>query len=162
MNVEHPQRKKFLVDLSRANFVQHEGDRQQSERAREAAALEGLPTRTERAKFVRRVVGEPKTVTERMTLVLNAHRELDRQCFIQAKAADMEVDNLTVADVAYPLVTKRLVGVFQEQLVHVRNWCISDDPERLPYVRFGRVNFHSMWPLQERCRAERKRPRHSI
>ncbi len=143
MNAEHPRRKKFLVDLSRAIFVQHEGDRQQLERAREAAGLEGLPTRTERVKFVRRVIGEPKTVAERMTLVLNAHRELDRQCLTQAEAAGMEVDNLTVADVAYPLVTKRLVGVFQQQLVHVRNGCISDDPERLLYVRVGRVNFHS-------------------
>ena len=50
----------------------------------------------------------------------------------------MEVDNLTVADVAYPLVTKRLTGVFQQQLVHVRNGCISDDLERLPYVKVGK------------------------
>lgn len=50
------------------------------------------------------------------------------------------MDNLTVADVAYPLITKRLVGVFQQQLVHVRNGCISDDPERLPYVKVGRVH----------------------
>lgn len=78
-----------------------------------------------------------------MTLVLNAHRELDRQCLIQAEAAGMEVDNLTAADVAYPLVIKRLAGVFQQQHVYVRNGCISDDPECLPYVRVGRVNFHS-------------------
>ncbi len=25
-------------------------------------------------------------------------------------------------------------GVFQQQLVHVRNRCISDDPDHLPYV----------------------------
>jgi hypothetical protein len=87
MNAEHPRRKEFLVDLSRAIFVQHEGDRQQLERVREAAGLEGLPTRTERVKFVRRVVGDPKTVADRMTLVLNAHRELDRQCRTQAEVA---------------------------------------------------------------------------
>jgi hypothetical protein len=50
------------------------------------------------------------------------------------------VDNLTVADVAYPIVTKRLMGVFQQQLVHVRN---GDDPEHLPYVKVGTVNYHS-------------------
>ena len=55
----------------------------------------------------------------------------------------MEVDNLTVTDVAYPLVTKRLTGVFHQQLVHVRNGCISDDPERPPYVKVGTVNYHS-------------------
>ena len=55
----------------------------------------------------------------------------------------MEVDNLTVADIAYPLVTKRMIGVLQQQLVHVRNGCISDDPERLPYVSVGTTNYHS-------------------
>ncbi len=33
-------------------------------------------------------------------------------------------------------------GVFQQQLVHVRNGCISDDPNHLPYVRVGAINFH--------------------
>ena len=51
-----------------------------------------------------------------MVLVLKAHRELDSQCRAQAEAAGMEVENLTVADIAYPLVTKRVVGVFQQQL----------------------------------------------
>ena len=78
-----------------------------------------------------------------MILVLRAHREIDSQCRTQAEAAGMEVDNLTVADVAYPLVTRRLTGVFQQQLVHVRNGCISDDPERLPYVKVGTINYHS-------------------
>ena len=143
MNAEHPRRKKFLVDLSHAIFMQHEGDQQQLMKAREAAGLEGPPTRTERVKFIRRVVGEPESVAERMVLVLKAHRELDYQCRSQAEAAGMEVDNLTVADVAYPLVTRRLMGVFQQQLVHVRNGCISDNPDHLPYVKVGTVNFHS-------------------
>ena len=100
MNAEHPRRKKFLIDLSHAIFVQHEGDRQQLMKAKEAAGLEGPPTRTERVKFIRRVVGEPESVAERMVLVLKAHQELDCQCRSQAKPAGMEVDNLTVADVA--------------------------------------------------------------
>ena len=55
----------------------------------------------------------------------------------------MEVDNLTVADVAYPLVTRRVMSVFQQQLVHVRNGCIFDNPDHLPYVKVGTVNYHS-------------------
>jgi hypothetical protein len=78
-----------------------------------------------------------------MTLVLQAHRELDAQCRVQAEAAGMEADNLKVADIAYPLVTKRMMGVFQQQLIHVRNGCIFDDPERLPFVKVGMVNYHS-------------------
>ena len=89
------------------------------------------------------MVGDPPSVANRMTMVLNAHRELDCQCQSQAKAAGMNVENLTVADVAYPLVTKRVMDVFQRQLVHVRNGCISDDPEHLPYVQVGSINFHS-------------------
>ena len=80
MNAEHPRRKKFLVGLSQAIFAQHEGDREQLMRARQAAELEGPPTRTERVKFIRRVVGEPENVAARMTLVLKAHQEIDRQC----------------------------------------------------------------------------------
>ena len=57
-------------------------------RAREAAGLEGPPTRTERVKFIRRVVGEPESVARRMTLVLQAHRELDAQCRVQAEAGN--------------------------------------------------------------------------
>ena len=81
-----------------------------------------------------------RSVAEQMVLVLKAHRELDCQCRTQAEAAGM--DNLTVTDVAYPLVTKRLTGVYQQQLVHVRNGCISDDPECLPYVKVGTINYH--------------------
>ena len=143
MNAEHPRRKKFLVDLSQAIFAQHEGDREQLMRARQAAELEGPPTRTERVKFIRRAVGEPENVAARMTLVLKAHQEIDRQCRSQAEAAGMAVDNITVADVAYPLVTKKLIAVYQQQLVHVQNGCISDDPERLPYVKVGTINYHS-------------------
>ena len=35
-----------------------------------------------------------------------------------------------------------IAGVFQ-QLVHVRNGYISDDPDHLPYVRVGSINFHN-------------------
>ena len=143
MNAEHPRRKKFLVDLSHAIFVQHEGDWQQLMEARETAGLEGPLTRVERVKFIRRVVGEPESVAERMTLVVKAHRELDLQCRSQAEAAGMEVDNLTAADVAYPLITKKVMGVFRQQLVHVHNGCISDDPQHLPYEKVGTVNYHS-------------------
>ena len=47
MNAEHPCRKKFLVDLSHAIFMQHEGDRKQLLEARVhvAAGLDGPPTR---------------------------------------------------------------------------------------------------------------------
>ena len=84
MNAEHPRRKKFLIDLSHAIFMQHEGDRQKLLNAKEAAELEGPPTRAERVKFIRRVVGDPDSVAERMVLVLKAHRELDHQCRTQA------------------------------------------------------------------------------
>ena len=105
MNAEHPCRKKFLVDLSQAIFIQHEGDRLSLMEAKKAARLEGPPTRTERVKFVRRIVGDPDSVAGRMILVLKAHQELDNQCRTQAEAAGMDISNLTVADVAYPLIT---------------------------------------------------------
>jgi hypothetical protein len=143
MNAEHPRRKKFLIDLSHAIFVQHEDDLKDLMRARKAAGFKGPPTRVERVKFIRRVVGEPESVAERMILVLKAHRELDSQCRSQAEAVGMEVDNITVADIAYPLITQRVMAVYQQQLVHVRNGCISDDPENLPYVRVGTTNYHS-------------------
>ena len=65
----------------------------------------------ERVKFIRRVVDKLASVAQRMTLVLQAHRELDAQCRSQAAAAGLKVDELTVADVAYPLVTGRLMAV---------------------------------------------------
>ena len=143
MNAEHPRRKKFLVDLSQAIFSQHEDDRNKLMVARKAAGLEGPMTRTERYKFIRRVIGSPLSVADRMTLVLNAHRELDKQCRGQAGRSRMAVDDLSVAHVAYPLITSRVMGVFQQQLVHVRNGCISDDPNNLPYVQVGTTNYHN-------------------
>ena len=59
INAEHSGRKKFLIDLSQAIFVQHEVNRQELMSAREAAGLEGLPSTAERVKFIRRVVGDP-------------------------------------------------------------------------------------------------------
>ena len=135
MNAKHPRRKKFLIDLSHTIFVQKEGDRKE---LMEAARLEGPPTRAERVKFVRRVVGEP--VAKRMILVLNTHHEIDSQCRLQAEAAGLEVDNLTVADIAYPLITKsdrRLPAApcLRPQRLHLRR-------PRAPAIR-GTINFHS-------------------
>ena len=98
--------------MSKAIFIQHQGDRQKLVEARHAARLEGPPTRTERVKFIRRVVGAPDDVAERMLLVLKAHKELDNQCRSQAEFAGLEVENLSVADIAYPLVTKSDRSVF--------------------------------------------------
>ena len=82
MNAEHPWRKKFLIDLSQAIFIQHQVDQQKLVEARRATRLEG--PRTERVKFIRRVVGALDNVAERMLLVLKAHKELDNQCRSQA------------------------------------------------------------------------------
>ena len=127
--------------MSQAIFIQHKGDLEALTEARVAAHLVGPSTRTERIKFIRRVVGEPKDVADRMIAVLNAHRELDCQCQKQAKAAGLSIDDITVADIAYPLITKRVMDVFQRQLIHVRNGCISDDPQQLPCVCVGTVDF---------------------
>ena len=35
------------------------------------------------------------------------------------------------------------MGVFQQQLFHVYNRCISDDPDWLPYVRVSTINDYS-------------------
>ncbi len=53
------------------------------------------------------------------------------------------MDDLTVADIAYHLITNRVISVFKNQLVHVKNGCISDDPERLPFVKVGTINYHT-------------------
>ena len=90
-------------------FVQHESDRQQLMKVREAAGLEGPPY-------------APDSVAERMITVLKAHRELDFQCHSQAEAAGLEV-NLTVADIAHPLITQRVMDAFQQQLIHIHNGC---------------------------------------
>ena len=63
-----------------------------------------------------------------MTLVLKTHQEIDCQSQSQAEAAG---------------ITKKLIAVYQQQLAHVLNGCMSDDPERLPYVKMGTINYHS-------------------
>ena len=60
-DTEDPCRKKLLTDLSKAIFVQHTGDCDKLTAARQAADLQGPPTRTERVKFIRQVVNEPTT-----------------------------------------------------------------------------------------------------
>ena len=57
-----------------------------------------------------RVVGASDNVAEWMLLVLKAHKEFDDQCCTQAESAGLKVKNLSVADIAYPLVTKRVIG----------------------------------------------------
>ncbi len=39
INAEHPRRKKFLVDLSQAIFVQHQGDRDRLMEARSTSSV---------------------------------------------------------------------------------------------------------------------------
>ena len=36
-----------------------------------------------------------------------------------------------------------MIPWFHQQLVHVRNGCISDHPTHLPYVKVGKTNFHN-------------------
>lgn len=63
--------------------------------------------------------------------------ELDSQCHSQAEAAGMEVDNLTVADIAYTLITKRVTGVFQQLFHFCNGWREPTVKENLPYVKVG-------------------------
>jgi len=72
-----------------------------------------------------------------MTILVNAHRELDRQCCVQAEAAGLKIENLTVADIAYPLISKRVVAVFQQQLFHVHNGCMSNDRNAFSMFELG-------------------------
>ncbi len=46
--------------------------------------------------------------------MLNALREIDKQCYIQAQSVGLEVDNITPANMAYPLISKRVTTVFQQ------------------------------------------------
>ena len=70
-------------------------------------------------------------VAVRMILGLEGSQRAGCSVPHSAQAAGMEVD-ISVADVAYPLVARRLIEVFQQQLVHIWNGCISDDPDHLP------------------------------
>jgi hypothetical protein len=55
---------------------------------------------------------------------MNAHREIDVQCWAQTEAAGICVENMTVVNIGYPLITRRVMSVFQQQLVHVHNGCV--------------------------------------
>ena len=79
MNAEHPQQKILDWDLSQAIFMQHKEDLSNLMTARAMAKLQGPPTCTERNPFVELFV-----IQSVAKQVLNAHRELDRQCRIQA------------------------------------------------------------------------------
>ena len=76
-------------------------------------------TRSEQVKYIGRVVGKPESVARRMLLRLNAHHEIDKQCYLQAQSAKLEVGNSTPANVTYPLISKRIRSVFQQQLIHI-------------------------------------------
>ncbi len=52
-----------------------------------------------------------------MSLVMKARIELDRQCRTPAEESGLDVEDITVADIAYPRVTIKAMDVFQQQLV---------------------------------------------
>ena len=56
------------------------------------------------------MVGAPDDLAERMLLVLKSHKELDNLRLSEAESTGLEVEKLSVADIAYPPVTKRVIG----------------------------------------------------
>ena len=97
----------------------------------------------ERYKFICRVVGDAESVVNRMVLCWMPTERLIISVICKVRGCWEVVENLTVADVAHPFVTNRVMSVFQQQLIHVQNGCMSDDPEHLPYIQVGTVNFHN-------------------
>ena len=48
---------------------------------------------------------------------------------------------LSPANIGYPLISKTFLQVLKNQLIHIRNGCISDDPTKLPYKAVKEVNY---------------------
>jgi hypothetical protein len=66
-------------------------------------------------------------------------KTLDEQAKIQAAANGMPVQDVTVADPAYPLITGKVQKAILQQCTHILNGCLQ--AQGTQYVQIGMVNY---------------------
>ncbi|KAF4650172.1 hypothetical protein FOL47_001398 [Perkinsus chesapeaki] len=135
VNGEHVRRQRFLRQLSQALFRDSEEDLSRLKEIRDRAGLSltSEQLRSDRYRFVRRVVGDPQTVCAKILLVMKANIALDAEAREQCIKAGMPVDDITPASPAYPLVTRKVKKAIINQCIHILNGCVSD--QGIAYVR---------------------------
>ena len=162
VNGEHLRRGQLLRDLSRAIYERDPVDMARLKRARNTAGLTTEVLGPDLHRFVKAHIKGGEHTSNRMKAVVASHMKMDK---IAKK--DIPHDTpLSPADIGYSLITKKFLGVLQNQLVHVRNGCISDDPNNLPYQTVRTVNYKGAGVMLEEkeslCRTSKNECMHSV
>ena len=129
INSEHDRKAKFMRQLAQCIFTSSAEDMRKLDEARQAGSINDLNNRQkkyDRTKFVRRVIRDPKVIGSKILLLLKANIALDREARYQFEKAGHSCENLSPADTAYPLITKKVKKCIVQQITHILNGCVSD------------------------------------
>ena len=138
VNAEHPRRSKLLRDLASAIYEKCPDDMAKLKAARDKAGLPPDGTLgKDRYRFVKTLIPGGEHTANRVKAVIWSHMKMDTE----AKKDIPRDTPLSPADIGYPLISKKCRQVLKNQLVHIRNGCISDDPNKLPYKAVKEVNY---------------------
>ena len=104
----------------------------------QASGLKGPLTRTEQYKFIRRLIGSPLSVARPYDVGAECPLRTRRTVPWTSWALKLTICLLRCC---ISPNYQQGNGVFQQQLVHVQNGCISADPNTL--VQVGTTNYHN-------------------
>jgi len=166
MNMEHPRATPFMTKLSAALYHDSKEDTEMLESTRKkfGMKLTQRQIRSDRQRLIRHTVGDSKDTTAHVLALLKLELELDGQCKEASIQSGRAIENITVADPAYPLITKKVSQAVLQQCVHLLNGCVQSDG--VPYVCIGEVNYRQTGVMlkeyQYLCGTSRVEALHSV
>ena len=126
MNSEHPRKGNLISQLSQCIFTSSQEDTAALESARQEGNIANLSTsqkKSERGKFVRRVIQDPKKIVAKILLLLKKEITFDRQAIAQHRQSGDPCVDISTAHPAYPLITKKVMKC----IIRQRIGCVHDE-----------------------------------
>ena len=98
-----------------------------NKRKKTGLVLSAAEQKKDRTKYVRRFIGEWHVVCAKIMMIVEANIAVDIETRKECICTGKPTENVIVADLAYPLIAKKVKKAVMNQLVHVLNVCLEDE-----------------------------------
>jgi len=146
VNAEHPRYREFTQQISKCIYTRDASDLKLLEDTiqKHGLKLSVIEKNRDIKTYVRRVPTPGGIAAAKLMCVMKAHEAIDKEAMERAVACGMvqKGEPLSSADLAHPLITKKVKTVIQNQMIHCANGCIAAG-DNLFHIAERRVNYRN-------------------
>ena len=102
-------------------------------------SLSDKEIKTDKLNHVRKGIASPEVIARKLIHVMKVYMKLDEEAQNSAVKSGMNVNDISSAHIACPLITKKVMHAITNQIMHILNGCVS-----VPYsttVQTGTANY---------------------